>query len=191
MAKPRDYQEEYQRRITRGTLRGLSRSQARGHPRLGESHIASAQNTPRLNDSLEEGRRRMQDGMSLTQAAKDIRVAPERLRHYLGEMDVIEKRGNRWSVIDNRDRQVQLYSNGRVETIVVHGYDASRQVGLYMWAVKQFLTTNDRSLLTFWQGQFITDTQGDRYPFETRPNVLYRLAHAGTESFEQVYKIVI
>lgn len=36
MAKPRDYKAEYARRIQRGIEKGLSRSQAAGHPKAGE-----------------------------------------------------------------------------------------------------------------------------------------------------------
>lgn len=36
MAKPRDYKAEYARRVRSAEARGLSRSQARGHPRKGE-----------------------------------------------------------------------------------------------------------------------------------------------------------
>lgn len=45
MAKPRNYSAEYQRRITNGLARGLSRSQAYGNPHEGELP-ASIKNTP-------------------------------------------------------------------------------------------------------------------------------------------------
>lgn len=36
MPKPRDYKAEYQRRIAKGMARGMTRSQAAGHPKEGE-----------------------------------------------------------------------------------------------------------------------------------------------------------
>jgi len=36
-----------------------------------------------------------------------------------------------------------------------------------------------------------TDIKGDQHPFETSPNTLYRLSVSGTDSFEQVYRIII
>lgn len=41
MAKPRDYKAEYRRRIQSGEARGLSRSQAAGHPKRGELPASS------------------------------------------------------------------------------------------------------------------------------------------------------
>jgi hypothetical protein len=40
--RPRDYKAEYERRIARGQTTGLTRSQARGHPRGTERHASSS-----------------------------------------------------------------------------------------------------------------------------------------------------
>lgn len=42
MAKKRDYKAEYQRRIQSGLARGLTRSQAAGHPKSGEPSASAA-----------------------------------------------------------------------------------------------------------------------------------------------------
>lgn len=39
MAKKRDYKREYQRRVANAKKRGLTLSQARGHPKPGEKPI--------------------------------------------------------------------------------------------------------------------------------------------------------
>jgi hypothetical protein len=35
----------------------------------------------------------------------------------------------------------------------------------------------------------VTDTDGRTHHLETRPNVLYRLSSAGTESYEAIYRL--
>jgi hypothetical protein len=64
-------------------------------------------------------------------------------------------------------------------------------VGRFMSAVGHFLETNNRSVLTPFAGQSVADIDGRKHPFETRPNVLYRLSSAGEHTFEQIYRIVI
>lgn len=40
-------------------------------------------------------------------------------------------------------------------------------------------------------GRVVTDTAGRQHSLETRPNVLLRLASAGGDGFEAVYRIII
>jgi hypothetical protein len=191
MARKRNYRTEYQRRIQRGFARDLSRSQARGHPRLHERHVSPKLAKREINPDLEEARKKIQDGKSLTAAARQEHVAPERLRNYLGRMEVLEKRDGRWLVNDQRPRPVLIYSRGRAYTVTVPNYEASKLVGEYMAAVKEFLKTPDATLLEPYKGKSVVDVKGKRHVFETRPNVLYRLDEAATDSFEQVYKIIV
>jgi hypothetical protein len=60
-----------------------------------------------------------------------------------------------------------------------------------MSAAGRFLETNKRELLAPFVGVSVKDIAGKEHPFETRPNVLYRLTAAGGESFEQIYRIVV
>lgn len=191
MAKPRDYRAEYTRRIERGLARGLSRSQARGHPRPGESHTAKAA-LPSYDPRLEAGLKAMRGGKSLGKAARAIGVAPERLRGYVAQTGVVAKQGRRWRVLhDARPRQIQFYSRGRALTITVPGYERAALVGRYLAAVKAFRDSNDPSHLVPFVDEGVTDAAGIYHPFETRPNVLYRLAATPAEPFEQVYRIVV
>jgi len=140
---------------------------------------------------LEEGFKLLRTGKSLTEASKTIRVAPERLRSYLRQQGVAEKRRGKWVPgRDDRTRVMLLYSGGRAEVVTVNRA-VSSDIGRYMGVVSRFLSTNDPSSLYMFDDRGIVDATGRYHPFETDPNTLYRLAHAGTETFEQVYRIVV
>ena len=202
MTKARDFKAEYARRIARGAERGLSRSQARGHPRPGERVAGGTAAVPYYDKRLETGLKtirrnnttilRDEKEKSVREVARSLRVAPERLTAYLRQTGVVEKRGGRWRVgLDLRWREIPLYSGGRLHAITVPSYDDAFQIGRYMAAVKEFKRTNDASLLEPFIGQSVTDVKGRRYVFETRPNVLYQLTLEYSDAFEQVYRIIV
>jgi hypothetical protein len=190
--RKRDYRAEYQRRTARGTAKGLSRSQARGHPRATERH-ASAKAAERKPDRrLLEGLKALRETRNLGDAARRARVAPERLRHFVQRLDFVERRGRRYSVgEDPWWRRVIFYSGGHKVDTVVQGYEPARLAGLYWEAVGEFLRTNDPAYLAPFEGVQIKDVNDNAYTFETRPNVVYRLANEGLSSFEQVYRIIV
>ena len=102
MSRPRDYSAEYERRVARGIARGLTRSQARGHPGIAQSFAARGAGRTGFNDDLEEGVRRMRDGRSLTASAAAVGVSRERLRRYVEQMGIGERRARRWTIGNDR-----------------------------------------------------------------------------------------
>jgi hypothetical protein len=191
VAGRRDYAAEYARRIERAFARGLSRSQGRGHPRSGE-RTASGREMPAYDRRLEEGLKSVRSGRSTDKASKSAHVAPERLRAYLRQTGVVEKQRGRYRVIeDNRMRDVQIYSEGQFEVVRVPGYEEAAKAGRYISAVGEFVRSNDPGELAPYVGDGITDVRGRFHPFETRPNVLYRLTAVRGDTFEQVYRIVV
>jgi hypothetical protein len=189
MPRRRDYPAEYQRRIARGAAKGLSRSQARGHPRATEQHGSPGRVG---NRRLEAGVAALRRTKSLSAAARQAKVAPERLRRYLRELDFVEKRRGRWVVgTDPRIRRVLIYTDGRKRNIAVQGYEPAALAGSYWNAVGEFLSSNDPAHLRPFIGVEVADAAGRMHTLETRPNVLYRLSNEGGDSFEQVYRIIV
>jgi hypothetical protein len=188
----RDYAAEYARRISRATARGLSRAQARGHPKPGESALSSRRRPADLDDKrLQRGLRILRQDKNLRAAARAIGVSPERLKHTAATKGAITKEGRRWVLNPSLPRRVPIYTRGRVAHITVGDKSAASLVGRYMAAVGNFLASNDRNFIKPFVGQSVTDISGKSYSLETNPNALYRLASAGGESFEAVYRIVI
>lgn len=187
--KKRDYRAEYQSRLARGTAKGLSRSQARGHPKVKEKNIRSPR--PISEGAFQISLKALRSGKTLAEAAKEIRVSPERLRNQATVRGIIRRQGGRWVVRKNLPRRMLIYCNGQAIPIVVGTFTQASKAGRYMAAVKRFLRGNDVTHLRPFIGKKVTDKNRKIYLFETNPNALYRLAASGAESFEQVYRIII
>ena len=185
----RDYRAEYKRRIERGLSKWLSRSQARGHPKAKEKNIRKPR--PISDDAFQISLKALRSGKSLSEAAKTIRVSPERLRNQARQLGIIKRNGRRWVVRKNLPREMLLYSNGEAVAITVGTFPNASKVGRYMAAVRRFLRSNDPKHLKPFIGKFATDTDRKKHNFETNPNALYRLSASGADSFEQVYRIII
>ena len=190
--RKRNSKEEYERRIARGAAKGLSRSQARGHPRANEAPAKRTRRISALEDAkLQMGIRALRTEKSVTKAAKIAQISPERLRAYAQEKKLIKKRGRRWFLKLDLPRRLLIFSGGHERTITVDNFKAASLVGRYMSHVGWFSTTNEKSHLKKFVGKFVTDINGKSYLLETRPNVLYQLLRAGGNSFEQIYRIVV
>jgi hypothetical protein len=189
--RARDYKAEYARRIARGQMKGLSRSQARGHPRHHEPYPSSLAKVRPWDPQLEEGLKQIREGRPLSTVAHSIGVAPERLRSYVTRTGVARKERNRWTIgPDNRQREMLIYTRGRELIVILPDYRSALLAGRYMAAVGSFLESNDPAALSEFVGQGVSDAGGHFHPFEMRENVLYRLTETQTESFQDVYKIL-
>jgi hypothetical protein len=192
VARPRNYQAEYARRVARGAAKGISRSQARGHPKPTEAAVSSKRPPPPIaDDRLQLAFRVLRQEKSLSAAAKAAKIAPERLRHFATERDIIKRQGRRWVVRHQLPRRMLLFSDARVLQVVVGDFDAASKIGRFMSAVGEFLRTNKPGVLSDFEGVSVADVAGKIHAFETRPNALYRLGSAHDQSFEHIYRIVV
>ncbi len=187
--RQRDYKAEYRRRLERGRAKGLSRSQSRGHPKAKEKNIRKPR--PISDAAFQISLRALREGKTLAEAAKEIRVSPERLRNQAKAKGIIRQQGRKWVVRKNLPRQMLIYSQGEAIKIIVGTMHQASKAGKYMAGVRNFLHKNDITFLEPFIEKSVTDTKKKKYVFETDPNALYRLAASGADTFEQVYKIIV
>ena len=179
-------QEVYRRRIQRALARGLSRSAARGHAKVGEPTASGA--ALKSDDRLAEGFARVASGESLTATASALRISRERLRRTVGARGEYVRAGKRYAFRPSVENDFPLYSDGRSMRVRVDDDNATR-LGAFMAAVGNFLANGkDLSLLAPFVGEGITNVRGRHHPFETDPEVLYELRAQGRPEFHQIYR---
>ena len=165
----RDNRAEYRRRIASGTASGISRSQARGHPKPSETTAELKRRAqPMGDDRLQIAFKVLrQEKKSLTAAARAAKVSPERLRHYAAQKDLVERRGRRWSVRHDLPRRMLLFSDERALKVVVGDFASASKIGRFTSAVSAFLRTNKPTGLREFEGMSVTDVSGKTHVFET------------------------
>lgn len=188
MARSRDFKAEYQRRIERAAARGLTRSQARGHARSGEAPIRIRPERDR--DTLEAALRALRQSGNQSDAARSARVSTERFRRFLRENSFATRRGKSWVFADNRDREMLVISGGVAKTRTFRGFDQASVNGRHLAAVGKFVRSNKIEILLPFEGVSVIDARGKSHPLETDPNILHRLASAGSEVFHDVYRLI-
>ena len=184
MAHKRNFRIEYQRRIASAAKRGLSRSQARGHAKASESSLrqSSSRDLERLTAAFQEMRR----AGSQTAAAKAFNIAPERLRKFVRENQLADRHGRTWKISGQLKSRMLVTSGGAEKSVMFVGPDQVSINGRHQHAIKAFISSNDRELLRPFDGQSVIDAQGKSHLLETDPNVLHRLAAAGSEVFHEI-----
>ena len=143
------------------------------------------------NARLQFGLRLLRTEKTITSAARKAGITPAKLRAYAIKKKLLVQRGKRWVVQKDVPRKLLIYSDGKEHVITVGSFRTASQIGEYMAGVRWFVQTNDLHHIEPFAGKSIKDVSGKRFPLETRPNVLHRLANSGGDSFEQVYRIVV
>lgn len=190
MPKTRNFAAEYARRKARALARGLTLSQARGHPRAGERGLRPI----KFDGGLEAALKSMRGGSKLKDAAKVHSVSRERLSRYIKSQAGAGRSGRAWTFNDQRRRRVQVIEAGQVVDIWVVGYEPARLAGRYM--VDAARVIGDPEILgprfvRTWENVSIKSASGRRHFFTTDLNEIYRALHANDRPFEQVYKLVM
>jgi hypothetical protein len=140
---------------------------------------------PRLEIAVRE----MNRGSSLTEAARSVSISPKELRSFVAERGLAKRKGDRWTIKDNRLRRVPVMTKGRVRTLTVRGYNQASLVGEHHQAVGHFVRTNNLKLISPFRGRTVVAVSGRKYPLETDPNQLHRIAAMDTPPFHEIYEI--
>ncbi|RYG87539.1 MAG: hypothetical protein EON59_07105 [Alphaproteobacteria bacterium] len=178
-------QEIYRRRIERALAKGLSKSAARGHAKIGEATASGLAVKP--DSRLAEGFARVAGGESLATTARTLRISRERLRRSIAERGEYVRQGKRYTFKPSVENDFPLYSNRQSIRVRVDDENATR-LGAYMAAVGKFLGSGHVHILEPHIGQGVTDVRGKYHPFETDPEALYELRAKGRPQFHQIYR---
>ncbi|MBB36986.1 MAG: hypothetical protein CME88_16950 [Hirschia sp.] len=190
MKKERDYKAEYARRMERGKARGLSLSQARGHPRRGEPLASSPQAKPKSDEKIEAAIRLMNEGGSLTASARESQVSSKRLKRFVLAHKLGRLNKRKWVMSDRRARRVPIIKGASQSAIIVPDFKTARLVGQHYNAYQKFVEEADESLLPPFEGRGVRDVKGRLHPFETDPNNLFRFAVKDEPVFHEIYQII-
>jgi hypothetical protein len=140
---------------------------------------------------LEKALRFLRAGNSQRLAAISAGVPVGRFRRFIRENKLAKFTGHKWRFTDKRRRQIVAITTRGLKNLVVRGFEPASWAMSHQNAFRTFQETNDISLLAPFEGVSITDQHGRKHFLETRPNVLLRLASAGGEQYEIIYRLTI
>ncbi len=190
MARTRDYKAEYQRRIARGKALGLSKSQARGHPKKGEPLASSSDAKPKPDRKIQTAIKAMHHGSSMTAAAHDAHMSPKRLSKFIKAHKVARLKGRRWIMTDRLLRRVPHIRNGSTTTLIVQTFADASLIGEHHNAIGVFVRTGDVEVMARFRSKTVTDHKGRTHQLETDPNNLFRYAAKDEPQFHEIYQII-
>ena len=144
---------------------------------------------PKVTPQIASAIREMNRGRSLTATAKSLHLSPKRLQKELKAQRLVRRKGRRWAITDLRRRRIPVMTKGKQQTLVVIGYAPARLIGEHHNAVGEFVRTNDITVLKPFEGQAVIAANGRKYPLETDPNVLHRIASMDNLPFHEIYEI--
>lgn len=194
--RQRDYRAEQARRIRNGLAKGLTRSQARGHAKAGEtpaSKIGNETKRVKPDPTLEGALLSMRNGTSLTTAAKEAHVSRERLASYIRTYAGAFRKGNLWDFDDSRRRRILFLESSKTRYQVgnVRGYHTAKLAGQHYDDARQLLKNPDQLALfqEKWAGKSLTDVRGNVHALSTDYNEISRMLSSDEPDWSRIYKI--
>ena len=145
--------------------------------------------SPASDPRIELAIKDMNRGASLTATARSHGLSRDSLQADLKKRRLVKRRKGRWVTQDNRKRRVPVMTDGQFRVLIVPNYKQSALVGAHHDAVGKFVRTNDISLIEPFEGKSVKAVSGRKYPLETDPNELHRLAAMDTPPFHEIYEI--
>jgi hypothetical protein len=143
----------------------------------------------KLEPNVESAVRDINRGQSVTAAARASQIPRKRLQTILSQQRLVKRKGKRWVGKDNRPRRVPVMTDGRFRVLTVRGYEQARLVGEHHNAAGEFVRTNNIKLIQPFDGKAVQAINGRKYPLETNPNALHRIAAMDTPPFHEIYEI--
>jgi hypothetical protein len=120
----------------------------------------------------------MKAGVSQKEAARQAGVSAETLRRFQKTNTTSRRKGRRWLISDNRPVSVVMATKGKMRSVTV-SHDAASDISRHWTAINHFLDTNSPTYLAAFVGKGLRGSNGVFHPFETRPNVLWKLDSSG------------
>jgi hypothetical protein len=132
----------------------------------------------------------LREGRSQKRSAEIAGISVKRFSRFLRSNKLAKFKGGRWRITDRRLREITIISEAQARLIKVRGFNPASLAMRHRAAISQFLDSNDAGLLTPFEGVTITDTSKQKHVLETRPNVLLRLANAGSDAEMKIYRLI-
>ncbi len=175
-------------RATKRHARASTRIKSHRYSERRKVPASSKMRISRLERRRLHALRELREGKSLAASARIAGISRHRLRRFVIKNRIARRVGKRWLFYKRGRRQMRTFSAGQIWYPTFNPAEAGIN-GQFLSALGQFRKTNDPAHLEPFVGKSVKDIEGKEYPFETRPNVLYRLL-AGTEPFEEIYRIL-
>jgi hypothetical protein len=142
------------------------------------------------DDRLETALKYLREGRSQKRAAEIGMVSVGRFRRFLHRNKLAKFRAGRWRISDRRVRQVAVISEASEKIITVRGFSPASLAMRHRAAFNTFIDSNDVAVLAPFEGLTVTDITKQKYPLETRPNVLLRMANTGSDAEMKIYRLI-
>jgi hypothetical protein len=81
-----------------------------------------------------------------------------------------------------------VITRGKIRPVTVRGYDEASLAGTHYHAAGQFVSTNNIALLKAFEGKSVRAASGRKFPLETDPNELHRIAAMDSPPFHEIYE---